>query len=396
MRTITDRQRRARLAARHGLAFRVGTVAQAAEAVCCLHSTEPATVYLSVAARAGVSRADVSRALYDERSVVKQLAMRRTLFAFPRDLLPAVWGSASQRVSGQLRARLAKEVEANGLATQGQVWVDRTCAAILRTLEEEGPATTAELRERVPELSARLDLAPGKTYAANVPVASRLLGALGAGGQVLRGVNEGDWRTSRPRWTKTAEWLPSPPEPTDPAAGYRELVRCWLDRFGPGTEEDLVWWLGATKGAVRRALAELDVVEVGLEDGAAGFLLPDDLEDVVEPEPWAALLPVLDPTTMGWKRREFYLGPHSGSIFDTNGNAGTTAWWCGRVVGCWVQDAGGEVRVVTCTEPGEEAREALRAEADRLTAWLDGDVVSPVYVSPLMRRARAETAGEAG
>ena len=27
-------------------------------------------------------------------------------------------------------------------------------------------------------------------------------------------------------------------------------------------------------------------------------------------EPWAALLPVLDPTVMGWKERGFYLGPH--------------------------------------------------------------------------------------
>ena len=82
-----------------------------------LHSTEPATVYLSLRARVdGLTVADVDRALYDDRTLVKQLAMRRTLFVFPRDLLPAAWGSASARVAERAGARLAKEVEAAGLA----------------------------------------------------------------------------------------------------------------------------------------------------------------------------------------------------------------------------------------------------------------------------------------
>lgn len=41
--------------------------------------------------------------------MVKQLAMRRTLFLFPRDLLPSAWGSASACVATQVRTRPAKE-----------------------------------------------------------------------------------------------------------------------------------------------------------------------------------------------------------------------------------------------------------------------------------------------
>jgi len=115
MREVTDVQRRARLAARHAIATRVGSVAQAVEQMTCLHATEPASVYLSTFARVDASRADIDRALYEDRAVVKQLAMRRTLFVFPRDLLPAVWGSASDRVAGQLKIRLAKEVESHEL-----------------------------------------------------------------------------------------------------------------------------------------------------------------------------------------------------------------------------------------------------------------------------------------
>ena len=119
MRHITDGERRTRLATRHAVApaARVADPVAATRAMTVLHSTEPATVYLSLQARVdGLTVADVDRALYDDRSLVKQLAMRRTLFVFPRDLLPAAWGSASTRVAAQLEARLAKELEAAGHA----------------------------------------------------------------------------------------------------------------------------------------------------------------------------------------------------------------------------------------------------------------------------------------
>ena len=55
-------------------------------------------------------------------------------------------------------------------------------------------------------------------------------------------------------------------------------MRRWLATFGPGTETDIVWWLGSTKTAVRRALADLEAVEVSLDGGGTGWVLPDDLE----------------------------------------------------------------------------------------------------------------------
>ena len=41
-----------------------------------------------------MTTADVDRALYDDRTLVKHLAMRRTLFAFPREVLDAAQGGA--------------------------------------------------------------------------------------------------------------------------------------------------------------------------------------------------------------------------------------------------------------------------------------------------------------
>jgi Winged helix DNA-binding domain len=395
MREVSDVERRARLARRHALVpgHRATSPEAATRAMTVLHATEAPTVYLSLWARVdGLTVADVDRALYDDRSLVKQLAMRRTLFVFPRELLPAAWGSASARVARAHRSRLAKDVEAGGLAADGGAWVDAAERATLARLADGSELSAAQLREDVPELDGRVHMSPGKPYGGHVPIAPRLLTQLGLEGRIVRGRNAGHWRTARPRWTLTRTWLGEVPEPAKEREGYAELVRRWLRSFGPGTETDLVWWLGATKGAVRAALADVAAVEVGLVGGDTGWVLPDDsLIGDPEPalEPWAALLPVLDPTVMGWKERSFFLGPHGSALFDTNGNAGTTAWWDGRVVGCWVQDPDGVVVLNLLEDVPAEGRAALETAATRLTVWLAGHRVSTVYPSMAMKAARS-------
>lgn len=83
LRTVTDAERRARLGLRHALAAPAVSPSAAAAAVVCLHATESASVYLSAWARSGASRQNVEDALYTDRSLVKQLAMRRTVLRFP-------------------------------------------------------------------------------------------------------------------------------------------------------------------------------------------------------------------------------------------------------------------------------------------------------------------------
>lgn len=391
MRHIPDTERRARLARRHAVApaHRVADAVAATRAMTVLHATEPASVYLSLLARVdGLTVADVEQVLYDDRTLVKQLAMRRTLFVFPRDLLPAAWGSASARVAAAHAARIAKDVVAGGLADDGAAWLERARADTLAHLAGGAELSAVELREQVPALAGHLTYSPDKSYGATVPIAPRVLTQLGVEARIVRAHNSGHWRLSRNTWTLMESWLGDTLEPWPEAEGYAELARRWLATFGPGTAADLQWWLGSTKGAVTRALADVSAVEVRLDHGRTGWVLPDDLDPVEPVTPWAALLPILDPTVMGWKERGFYLGGHGPALFDRNGNAGTTAWWDGRVVGCWVQDPDGVVEVRTLEPVPEEAARALAAEAARLTEWLDGQRVSTVYPSPAMKEPR--------
>ncbi|OQM79988.1 winged helix DNA-binding domain-containing protein [Rhodococcus sp. 66b] len=386
MRHVSDDERRARIGVRHALApsFRVDSPEAATRAMTVLHATESATVYLSCWARVrSLDAADVDNALYDQRSLVKQLAMRRTLFTFPRDLLPAAWSSASARVANTERTRMAKDVVKAGIAVDGNDWLDRARAEVLTLLTDAPEGLSAlEVRQAVPMIDVKVEGSAGEIWSA-----PRVLTHLGATADIMRGNNTARFPVSRPLWTLTRHWLDDAPIDLESADGYREIVRRWLHSFGPGTEDDIVWWLGSTKTVVRAALAELEAVAVSLDGGDTGWLLPDDVATVCDPGPWAALLPVLDPTIMGWKNRDFYLGPHRNQLFDTRGNAGTTAWVDGRVVGCWIQDAAGVVHVRVLKSVSADAQRALDAEAVRLTEWLGGLKIGTGYVSQAMKQA---------
>jgi hypothetical protein len=134
-------------------------------------------------------------------------------------------------------------------------------------------------------------------------------------------------------------------------------------------------------GQTRKALQAVDAVEVDL-NGPVGYVLPGD-EETTDIEPWVALLPALDPTPMGWKERDWYLGEYKPQLFDNTGNVGPTVWANGRIVGGWGQPETGEVRFKLLEDVGAEARTAIETEAAKWTNWLAGVRVTPRFRSPL-------------
>jgi Winged helix DNA-binding domain len=384
---ITAGERRARLARRHRLApsARAADVVEATRSMVCLHATDPATVYLSAWARVeGMTLADMEQALYVDRSLVKQLAMRRTLFVFPRETLSVAHAGAGSRVAAAERRRLIRDVEKAGLRRDGERWLAEAERKVMAALSGGREKTSTELRRELPQLEGSIPYGEGKSWGGQLPVGPRVLTILSAAGQIVRASNAGAWTVSRPRWTSLRSWLGEEPAETSEDEGVAGLVERWLRTFGPGTAADIKWWLGSTVGAVRRALAELDAVEVDLE-GQTGYALPDDLDSTEPVEPWAALLPPLDPTTMGWFERDWYLGPYKEQIFDTSGNAGPTVWWEGRIVGGWRQADSGEVVLQVLEDIGAEGTRVVEDEAARLTDWLGGTRMLPRFPSPLSR-----------
>jgi hypothetical protein len=387
VRKVEVAERRARLARRHRLApaHRAGDVLEAARSIVCLHGTDPVTVYLSAWARVeGMLVSDMERALYGDRSLVKHLAMRRTLFVFPRKTLAFAQAGASNRVADTERRRLIRDVEKAGLHRNAERWLAEASEEVLAALSDGREATSSELRSELPVLEGSIAYGEGRSWGGYVPVGPRVLTTLSAAGRIVRASNDGGWTRSRPRWASMKSWIGEEIAPHPEAEGVAGLVEQWLRAFGPGTEADIKWWLGSTVTGVRKALVDLNAVEVDL-DGQTGYLLPDDLGATDPVEPWAGLLPPLDPTAMGWFQRDWYLGPHKPQLFDSSGNAGPTAWWDGRIVGGWRQSEGGEVELQMLEDVGAKGLRALTQEAERLTEWVGRTRVLPRFPSPLSK-----------
>lgn len=387
MRDIGVAERRARLGVRHRLAAeaRADDPVEVARAMVVLHATDPASVVLSVLARlrsGGV--ADLEHALYERRSLVRLLGMRRTMFVAPTELVGVVQASSTDALLPGERRKLVALIEAGGLAADGEAWLSSVEDAAVAALRARGQATAAELGSAVPGLREQVFLDTGKAYDAPQRMSTRVLFLLAAQGRIVRGRPTGSWTSSQYRWAPAEAWLPEGPPGTGVDEARAELVRRWLRAFGPGTEADLKWWTGWGIRDVRRAVAAVGAVEVDL-DGATGLVLPDDLEAVPDPAPWVALLPALDPTPMGWVARDWYLGEHRERLFDRTGNIGPTVWADGRIVGGWAQRRDGEVAYRLLTDAGADAAVAVGTAAADLTAALGAIRVTPRFRTPLER-----------
>jgi hypothetical protein len=384
VRRIGDDERRARLARRHHLApaSRSDDPVEIAGDLVGLHATDPASVYLAAAARMREPRLEaLQHALYDDRTLVRMLGMRRTMFVLPVELAAVVQAACTGAIAVRERRRLEQMIDGAGLHADAAAHLRNVEKATLRALTR-GEATGAELSRAIPELRQEFPFGAGTKWEGVQTLTTRLLVLLGAEGRIVRGRPRGSWISSQYQWAPIESWLSNGLETWETGAAQAELVRRWLAAFGPGTVADLRWWTGWTADETKRALAALETVEVELEAGTA-LVLADDLEPVDAVEPWVALLPALDPTVMGWAGRDWYLGPHGPALFDRSGNAGPTVWCAARIVGGWAQRKDGEIAFSLLEDVGSDAAEAVAAAAERLGALI-GDVrVTPRFRTPL-------------
>ncbi|MGD8494671.1 MAG: winged helix DNA-binding domain-containing protein [Gemmatimonadales bacterium] len=397
--SFSPEERRTRLWRRHHLARPLSgpdAAAAVTRDLVALHATDPASVFLGLRARTDdLGVGDVERALYEERSIARILAMRRTMFVTSIDRIPVLHAAASWSLARTERRRNLRLLEMADVEDP-EAWHDRVADRTLSAVRELGAATAVELTEAVPELGLQVEVNRGKKWAGKIGMSSRVLLWLAIVGRVSRTEPLGSWKSTMYRWAPTREWLglQLDARPEDPAGARADLARAYLRAFGPATFEDLHWWSGWNKTQTRKALEIVRPAEVELED-EPGFALPDDLADAADVADAAgrcdsdprrvALLPPLDTTAMGWKRRDWYLGDLEEHLFDRNGNAGPTVWSDGRIVGGWAQRDDGEVVVRLLVDAGAEVADAADREAERLGEWLGEHVVVPRFRTPLER-----------
>ena len=287
MRTITDEERRARLARRHGLAapHRFADVAAAAGSDRRAARDRPGERVSRrprPAARSRRSRAIEDGAL---RGAHARAAARHAAHDVRRP------GRAGRGRAGVLDARArARRAQALRRAAGGvgrrrrrRALAARDAGGDVRRARRARRGDGRRARRRTcPRCAPRTPVAQDKPYGAIQGVSTKVLFLLAAEGRIVRGrparlvdelavsLGAGDDVAARRRSRSST---PTPPR--------RSSLRRWLRAFGPGTLADMKWWTGWTMGLVKRALAQLDTVEV-----RAGrrrdrrSLLADDAEPV--------------------------------------------------------------------------------------------------------------------
>ena len=313
MRTISDDERRARLALRHHLApgARADDVAVVAGDVAGLHASDPATVLLAARARLrDATPQDIEHALYEERSVVRLLGMRRTMFVVPVDLAAVVQASSTRALLPRERKVSVGLLESSGVTDDGERWLADAEEQTLRALAARGQAKAAELSADVPALREKVGIAIGQAVRHDAghddarPVPARRRGpdrarppARIVDELAVPLVADGRLAAGRPARARPRRGVGRARAPLAARVRPRDLRRPEVvDRLAGGAA-------AAGAGGGRP-------VEVGLDGGATGLVLAGDFEPVAPPaEPWTAFLPGLDPAPMGWTARDWYLGP---------------------------------------------------------------------------------------
>jgi hypothetical protein len=194
---ISDAARRRRLARRQLLLpeTRVEEVEEVADTLVALHSSDPVSVYLSAAMRLrDPSLADVDRALYDNRTVIRHHALRRTLWVMTPDLARAAHDAFTRKIAAVERARTATLFGCE--PDEVDEAIERVVAAVDAA---HGPVRTRDLALALPDLAEPIVVNQGTNYA----------GRMAMHAAVERGrVGEGDlahvdaWRRE---WTRRVQ-----------------------------------------------------------------------------------------------------------------------------------------------------------------------------------------------
>ena len=359
--------RRRRLCHRHrlGVDNHAGSVIEVAGALVALHSSDPATVHLSIVARCPAATVEaIDHALYADRSLTRVLGMRRTLFVVESTLVTMIHASCTRRIAARENIRLERYLTENDTA-DAEGFLAAVKNDVLAALDDSPELTGRQLSDCMPALRRKIAV-PGGEQGLTTLVLSRMT----MDGTIVRGRPSGSWISSQYHYARAPGGGLDDPT-VDTVTARRDLLATYLARFGPAGRDDRRWWTGWTAG-------QTDAAGSGLE-------VPVAEVSPLSLVPAVAVLPALDPTVMGWAKRDWYLGDHAAALFDRNGNAGPTLWVDGRIVGGWAQRPSGEIVHLLLEKVGADEAELLDAECRRIEAWMDGVVVMPRFRTPLER-----------
>jgi DNA glycosylase AlkZ-like len=277
---------RARRLARQWIPARANDAVTVARDTCGIHAQVQASAELQLAVRVdGITQADVRRALWEERTLVKAWTLRGTLHLHAAEDAP-LWFAAVRAASPGDPGELREWVDPQG---------ERHPALTRDDVEEIRSAVVDVLGGRC---LLREELVAGVVERVGTKGRSRLVSGFNffGGADLCQGPPQGNKITlARPdRWI--ASW-----KDLDAETSLREVCRRFLRTYGPARPRDFREWFGFKPAdelfeSLGGELEEIDVA------GHRSFVLAGDT-DFPAPQPSVRLLPEYDVYVMGFRER---------------------------------------------------------------------------------------------
>jgi Winged helix DNA-binding domain len=332
-----------------------------------LHAQVASCAELTLWARVdGLKHGDVDALLWKRRKLVKTWAMRGTLHLLPAAELPRYAGALARL---RPRHHVPAWLRHHGLERKQAEAMLAAIADALRGAEltrEELAAAVAE-RTGEPELAAKLKGGFGD-----------LLKPAAFTGDLCFAPSDGQ----RVRFTRPADWLGGW-EPVDGEEAARTVVRSYLRAYGPAAREQFQRWFGMTSPAQAgrwiQALGD-ELAEVDVE-GEKGWMLAADVDAAASAAPAGVvrLLGGFDHYVVAAPRAvdAVVAAADRERVYRPQGWLSPVLLVDGRIEGVWSHERDGDELDVT-VEPfgrvGKAVAAVVEAEAERLAAFLDGEL----------------------
>jgi hypothetical protein len=313
------------------------------ERLLAVQGQDPRGARLAIRSRTkGLSTADVDRALTEDRSLLITWLHRGTLHLVRSEDYPWLQALTAPPLRNGNARRLAQEGVSPAAAERG-------VATIAHCLEEEGPLTRTQLRERIDAAGVRTE---GQALV-------HLLMLACLRGLAVRGPMIGRQHA----YVLVRDWL-GESAPVDRDRALTELARRYLLGHGPAGDRDLAKWAGLplrdARAGLKAIAAELHEREDGLLE-IAGRDIPGEL-------PPPRLLGPFDPVLLGWASREWLLDSHK-AVITVNGLFRPFALVDARAVATWSMPAG-KVVLDPFDRLSRKAAAALQADALDVVRYL--------------------------
>lgn len=315
----------------------------------------------------GLENDFISRALYENRSLIRSWLMRDTVHIVP--------STSFHTLRRALRDSLMREwnrwTVKTGRKDDTSSW-EPYYARILEALEG-GPQTMAEIVRHV-ERSGGVDRA----------TISRIVREMSLTGLVCHATSKGPWyHNTEHKFARVDRWMPKPAnEITEREAGAY-LAEMYLEAYGPASVSDFAYWSGMR---VREAAPIFEQISGSIEkvriEGKRGkyLILSRDanaLSQMGEGPSWVRLLPQFDALIMGHRDKSRFLDPQlKGEVFLPRANVAATILVNGQVKGTWNirKKKEWELALSPFHRPESDERELVEREIDDLRRFTGFDI----------------------